>query len=188
MKQRGWRDSSAVHLGEDRLPGTGWGAPMAKMDVVNVSSAVSPGDTPGDSSGPWAPPQTRASSRLTKRQRAVLAELATGASLKVMASNLSISVATVSTHLYRAKRKLDAASRNDLLATLVGASAKHYRVPLSIRCRATKAELATCEAIIEGKSYGALARARGSRYGRCSIRLEACSKSWESPRAASWLL
>jgi DNA-binding CsgD family transcriptional regulator len=128
---------------------------MAKIDVANVSSAVSPGD------GPWTPPQTKASARLTKRQRAVLAELATGASLKVTASNLSISVATVSTHLYRAKRKLDATSRNDLLATLVGASAKHYSVPLSIRCRVTKAELATCEAIIEGMSYGALARARG---------------------------
>jgi DNA-binding CsgD family transcriptional regulator len=91
----------------------------------------------------------------------VLAEIATGLSLKVVASNLSISVQAVSTYLRRAKTKLGSCSRSDLLAAMAG-EAVGSDLARTIPDHATRAERTICEAIIEGRSYRSIATARGT--------------------------
>ena len=98
---------------------------------------------------------------LTERERAVVSEITRGAPLKMIASRLSISVQAVSTYLLRAKRKLGAKSRDDLLASCTESPLSLDRIKGTLS-RLTPAEVAVGNALVSGESYSSIARTRAT--------------------------
>lgn len=103
---------------------------------------------------------------LTSRERTVVYEVTKGLPLKVIASNLSLSIQTVSTYLERARRKLGAPSRTGLLTMMFGNSFREAHIAnLTTRSQLTAAELAVGRAVIIGASYASIASSRLTSVG-----------------------
>jgi DNA-binding NarL/FixJ family response regulator len=99
---------------------------------------------------------------LSERELSVAKQVATGVPLKIIASDLSISVQAVSTYLSRACKKLAVAHRVDLAAVVFGPALRFWNGrPVALE-NLTQAEWAIWEAVVSGSSNAALACRRGT--------------------------
>jgi DNA-binding NarL/FixJ family response regulator len=125
-----------------------------------------------------SPAPSRPRVGLSWRERAIVARVASGAPLKVVAFHEALSVQAVSTYLARAQRKLGVTSHADLIWSLnVDATAaaqydfdgEHFRViklaagPLGgLHSELTAAEQDVLSGIVQGLAYAEIARRRAT--------------------------
>lgn len=116
---------AAVHAGADCYLAKGHAGPAALVDLLALLArdglrAVEPWVVEEIRS--WhlrQPPPAPAPVHLTKRERAVLDALLSGASDKAIAGQLDMACSTVRTHVSRLQAKFDAASRSQLAAQAI---------------------------------------------------------------------
>lgn len=98
---------------------------------------------------------------LSGRELYVVSQVARGMYLKIIASNLAISVQAVSTYWGRAKRKLGLTSRRDIAAFVMMSEATVDLRATRSGARLSSAEVAVVNALLDGNTMVAIAAKRG---------------------------